>query len=82
MAWKRWDVEMAEYRTTPQDTPNMPSGVPYIVGNELAERFSYYGMRTILVLSGVTTREGIEAFPYRPTFVYEDVGHIPVAELG
>ena len=41
---------MAEYRTTPQDTPNMPSGVPYIVGNELAERFSYYGMRTILVV--------------------------------
>ena len=28
----------------------MPSGVPYIVGNELAERFSYYGMKTILVI--------------------------------
>jgi POT family proton-dependent oligopeptide transporter len=28
----------------------MPSGVPYIVGNELAERFSYYGMSTILVV--------------------------------
>jgi POT family proton-dependent oligopeptide transporter len=28
----------------------MPSGVPYIVGNELAERFSYYGMKTILVV--------------------------------
>jgi len=41
---------MAEYRTAPEDTPNMPSGVPYIVGNELAERFSYYGMRTILVV--------------------------------
>jgi POT family proton-dependent oligopeptide transporter len=28
----------------------MPGGVPYIVGNELAERFSYYGMKTILVV--------------------------------
>ncbi len=27
----------------------MPPGVPYIVGNEAAERFSYYGMRAILV---------------------------------
>lgn len=28
----------------------MPSGIPYIVGNEAAERFSYYGMRAILVI--------------------------------
>jgi POT family proton-dependent oligopeptide transporter len=28
----------------------MPKGIPYIVGNEAAERFSYYGMRTILVI--------------------------------
>jgi len=41
---------MAEYRTRPEDTSRMPSGVPYIVGNELAERFSYYGMRTILMV--------------------------------
>ena len=40
------------------------------------------GMKTILVLSGVTTRELIETYPYRPTHVYEDVGHIPVEELG
>jgi len=26
----------------------MPSGIPYIVGNEAAERFSYYGMKAIL----------------------------------
>lgn len=31
--------------------PNkMPSGIPYIIGNEFAERFSYYGMKTILVI--------------------------------
>ncbi len=28
----------------------MPVGIPYIIGNELAERFSYYGMRAILVV--------------------------------
>jgi len=39
------------------------------------------GMRTILVLSGVSTRETIEGFPYRPTYVYEDVQHIPVETL-
>ena len=26
----------------------MPSGIPYIIGNEAAERFSYYGMNGIL----------------------------------
>lgn len=39
------------------------------------------GMRTILVLSGVSTPETLEAYPFRPTFVFEDVGKIPVAEL-
>lgn len=28
----------------------MPSGIPFIIGNEAAERFSFYGMRTILVV--------------------------------
>ena len=28
----------------------LPSGIPYIVVNEAAERFSYYGMRAILVV--------------------------------
>ena len=28
----------------------MPSGIPFIVANEAAERFSFYGMRTILVV--------------------------------
>jgi POT family proton-dependent oligopeptide transporter len=38
------------YRQAPEQIPGMPSGVPFIVGNELAERFSYYGMKTILVV--------------------------------
>jgi proton-dependent oligopeptide transporter, POT family len=28
----------------------MPPGVPYIIGNEAAERFSFYGMRSILIV--------------------------------
>jgi proton-dependent oligopeptide transporter, POT family len=32
------------------NSAKMPKGIPYIIGNELAERFSYYGMKTILVV--------------------------------
>lgn len=38
------------YRTTPVATSSMPPGIPYIIGNELAERFSFYGMRAILMV--------------------------------
>lgn len=38
----------SNYRTLPDDTKGMPGGIPYIVGNEAAERFSFYGMRAIL----------------------------------
>ncbi len=38
------------YRTTPESTEGMPPGVPYIIGNELAERFSFYGMKAILTV--------------------------------
>jgi POT family proton-dependent oligopeptide transporter len=38
------------HRTTPLETETMPPGIPYIIGNEAAERFSFYGMRTILVV--------------------------------
>ncbi len=37
-----------KYLTAPSETTKMPRGVPYIVGNEAAERFSYYGMKAIL----------------------------------
>jgi NagD protein len=40
------------------------------------------GMRTILVLSGVSSRATIEDYPFRPTYVYDDVGQIPVDTLG
>jgi proton-dependent oligopeptide transporter, POT family len=38
------------YLSTAVETDQMPPGIPYIVGNEAAERFSFYGMRTILVV--------------------------------
>ena len=39
------------YRTQPSQTETgMPAGVPYIIGNEAAERFSFYGMKSILAL--------------------------------
>jgi proton-dependent oligopeptide transporter, POT family len=37
-------------QTRPYDISHMPPGVPYIVSNEAAERFGYYGMRAILVV--------------------------------
>lgn len=43
---------MADYKylTTPPKISTMPPGVPYIIGNEAAERFSYYGMNGILTI--------------------------------
>lgn len=38
------------YRTAPQPLSTMPPGIPYIVGNEAAERFSFYGMKAILTI--------------------------------
>jgi POT family proton-dependent oligopeptide transporter len=37
-----------KYRTTPVQTSKMPRGIPYIIMNEAAERFSFYGMRALL----------------------------------
>src|ERR1700688_2753408 len=41
----------SSYRTSPdRNFSGMPPGVPYIIGNEAAERFSFYGMRSILTV--------------------------------
>lgn len=37
-----------KYLEAPVPSTDMPKGIPYIVGNEAAERFSYYGMTGIL----------------------------------
>ena len=41
---------MTHYKTAPVASKQLPTGIPYIVANEVAERFSYYGMRAILVV--------------------------------
>ncbi len=38
------------YRTQPLVTDRMPAAISYLIVNEAAERFSYYGMRAILVV--------------------------------
>jgi proton-dependent oligopeptide transporter, POT family len=39
-----------QYATSPPNLKGMPPGVPFIIGNEAAERFSFYGMRSILIV--------------------------------
>lgn len=43
-------VRWSTYRTTPLQISSRPPGVANIIVNEAAERFSYYGMRSILVV--------------------------------
>jgi proton-dependent oligopeptide transporter, POT family len=67
------------YATVPPNIQTMPPGVPYIIGNEAAERFSFYGMRSILIVfmtqylitsSGATDHMGeAEARQYFALFV-------------
>lgn len=39
-----------KYAIRPPNISTMPPGVPYIIANEAAERFSFYGMRSILII--------------------------------
>ena len=41
---------MSKFLTSPRATKNTPKGIPYIIGNELSERFSFYGMKCILMI--------------------------------
>lgn len=43
-------VPHSAHQTTPYDIATMPPGVPFIIGNEAAERFSFYGMKAILAV--------------------------------
>ncbi|CAK9050460.1 Peptide transporter family 1 (Oligopeptide transporter 1) (Protein YIN), partial [Durusdinium trenchii] len=54
-------MSKSRYLTTPPETDRMPPGIPYIVGNEAAERFSFYGMKAILTVfmtSYLVNRQG------------------------
>jgi NagD protein len=39
------------------------------------------GMKTCLVLSGVSSRETLDEFPYRPNYIFNHVGEIEVEKL-
>ncbi len=39
-----------KYFDKPIQTKELPKGIPYIIANEAAERFSFYGMKAILVV--------------------------------
>ena len=41
---------MNKYLHTPLKIKKLPKGIPYIISNEAAERFSFYGMKGILVI--------------------------------
>lgn len=41
---------MNRYRSEPLAISGNPPGIAFIIGNEAAERFSYYGMRAVLVI--------------------------------
>src|SRR5207302_4123243 len=60
---------MAKYNfiTSPPKIATMPPGVPYIVGNEAAERFSYYGMNSILTI-------------FMTKYLLDKMGHLSVMQ--
>ncbi len=43
-------MSKTNYLTAPLATTSLPKGIPYIIGNEAAERFSFYGMKGILTI--------------------------------
>ncbi|MFQ5344888.1 MAG: POT family MFS transporter [Mariprofundus sp.] len=51
---------MTNYRTAPVATTGLPPGIPFIIGNEGAERFSFYGMRAILVVFMTQALMGVD----------------------
>lgn len=56
-----------KYLISPPKIPTMPPGVPYIIGNEAAERFSYYGMNSILTI-------------YMTKYLTDKIGHLNVMQ--
>ena len=38
------------YLSHPRKSTEIPAGIPFIISNELAERFSFYGMKCILII--------------------------------
>jgi len=51
------------YRSAPISQDGMPRGVPFIIGNEAAERFSFYGMKAILAVFMVSYLHLMDGHP-------------------
>lgn len=54
---------MPDYRHAPVVTTGLPPGIPFIVANEAAERFSFYGMRAVLVVFMTQYLVGSDGLP-------------------
>ncbi|MEO2237039.1 MAG: MFS transporter, partial [Candidatus Poseidoniia archaeon] len=56
---------MKPYLTAPVPSTSLPKGIPFIIGNEVAERLSFYGMKAILftfMTKYLTDASGADAF--------------------
>jgi len=56
-----------KYLTSPPKITGWPPGVPYIIGNEAAERFSYYGMNSVLTI-------------FMTKYLLDKMGHLSVMQ--
>ncbi|MGB6223111.1 POT family MFS transporter [Haloferula sp.] len=63
------------YRTSPADLKGMPPGVPHIIGNEAAERFSFYGMKAVLAVFMTNYLHLMDATPGTPMSTTEATAH-------
>ena len=54
---------VSRYRTAPLATKALPPGIGFIVANEAAERFSFYGMKGILVAFMTKHMRGLNGDP-------------------
>src|SRR5437867_13389498 len=69
-----------KYATSPLTISSMAPGMPYIIANEAAERFSYYGMKSVLTVfmaHYILNQSGVlapmnpnEAYMYTHYFVF------------
>src|SRR5437867_3886957 len=64
---RRFVMAKHQYITSPPKMSTMPPGVPYIIGNEAAERFSYYGMNSILTI-------------FMTKYLLDKMGHLSVMQ--
>lgn len=56
---------MKPFLTAPVPSKSLPKGIPFIIGNEVAERLSFYGMKAILftfMTKYLTDAHGADAF--------------------